>query len=124
MPRPEEFPVEPVADAAAVVAARAVVGGVAVSEEILAYVVDLVRATREDPALQAGASPRAGSMMVAASRAVAALSGRDYVVPDDVKRLVPAGLAHRLVLAPGAEIEGLTVEGVVQRILGQVPAPR
>ena len=124
MPRAEDFGVEPVADAAAVAEARALVSNVTVSDEILGYIVDLVRATREDASLRGGASPRAASMLATASRAAAALQGRDYVVPDDVKRLAPATLGHRLVLAPGAEIEGLSTEEVLQRLLSQVAAPR
>ena len=124
MPRVEEFGVEAIADAAAVAEARECVSRVTVSDEILAYIVDLVRATREDASLRGGASPRAATMIATASRAAAALQGRDYVVPDDVKRLAPAALGHRLVLAPGAEIEGLSTEEVLQRLLTQVPAPR
>jgi MoxR-like ATPase len=123
-PRLEEFGLEEVADAAVVGEVRALVASVAVSEEVLGYVVDIVRATREDAALQAGASPRAANMLATSARALAALGGRDYVVPDDVKRLAPAALGHRLVLAPGAEIEGTTVDSVLQRVLAQVPAPR
>ena len=61
---------------------------------------------------------------MAASRALAVLLGRDYVLPDDVKRLAPAALRHRLVLAPGAEIEGLTTDRILREILDQTPAPR
>jgi MoxR-like ATPase len=83
-----------------------------------------VRATRDHPALQFGASPRAANMLAAAARTRAAIEGRDYVIPDDVKDLAAPGLRHRLVLAPGAEIEGQTVEQVIGQIIEQVPAPR
>ena len=124
MPRPEDFPVEAVAGLDAVLEARAAVAGVTLGDEVLGYVVDLVRATREDGSLLAGASTRAANMRAAAPRARPALSGRDYVLPDDVKKLAPATLGHRLVLAAGAEIEGLNAESVLQGILARVPAPR
>ena len=85
---------------------------------------DLVRATRQNASLLCGASPRAASMLAAAARARAALDGRDFVIPDDVKQLAAPALAHRVVLAPGAEIEGLTTASVLQQIVDEVPAPR
>ena len=97
---------------------------VRLSDDIVDYIVDLVRATREHPALQYGASPRAADMLATAARAFAALDGRDYVIPDDVKALAPPALRHRVVLAPGAEIEGLDADEIVAQILEQVPAPR
>ena len=103
---------------------RKVAVGVRLSQEIVAYVVDLVRATRDHPSLQFGASPRAANMLATAARAYAAIEGRDYVIPDDVKFLSVPCLRHRLVLAPGAEIEGITVEHVIAQIIDQVPAPR
>jgi MoxR-like ATPase len=103
---------------------RNVVAEIRVSDGILDYIVDLVRATRERPSIAFGASPRAASMLTTACRALAALNGRDFVLPDDVKRLAVPALRHRIVLAPGAEIEGLTAETAVRQILEQVPAPR
>ena len=88
------------------------------------YVVDVVRATREDAALLFGASPRAANMLAVAIRALAVVSGREFVIPDDVKTLAGPLLAHRVVLSPDAEIEGLTRDMVVKRILEGVPAPR
>jgi MoxR-like ATPase len=86
--------------------------------------VDLVRASREHPSVLHGASPRAASMLAAAARARAALHGRDFVLPDDVKELALPALRHRLVLSAAAEVEGETTDGVVQSILENVPAPR
>jgi MoxR-like ATPase len=83
-----------------------------------------VRATRERPSIAFGASPRAATMLCTASRAYAALQGRDFVLPDDVKNLAVPALRHRIVLAPGAEIEGLTPDAVGRQILEQVPVPR
>src|SRR5215470_2228280 len=124
MPRLAEFQLQPVADLATLVAMRHVVQQIRASDEILDYIVDLVRATRERPSIAFGASPRAATMLTTASRAYAALQGRDYVLPDDLKLLAVPALRHRIVLAPGAEIEGLTTEAVVRQILEQVPVPR
>ncbi len=118
------LPLTPVADLAAIQAARKAVRDVRASDPVLDYVVDLVRATRERPQLLFGASPRAAAMLAAASRAYAALHGRDFVLPDDVKALAVPALRHRVGLAPGAEIDGLTTEAVIKQILELVPAPR
>ena len=124
MPRLETFDIQRVADGQALEESRATVGEVRVSDEIVDYVVDIVRATRESPSLVCGASPRAASMMCSAARSMAVLSGRDYVIPDDVKRLARPTLEHRLVLAPGAEIEGRTRRETLAAIVEKVPAPR
>jgi len=119
-----EFGIRPVAALEDVLAMRAAVAALRLSDEILDYVVDLVRATRARPALLCGASPRAANMLATAARAHAAIQGRGYVIPDDVKALVLPALRHRVVLAPGAEIEGLTAEGVLGRVVEEVEAPR
>jgi MoxR-like ATPase len=124
MPRPEEFPVDTVADLPALNAVRAVVRELRIAEEVIDYIVDLVRATREDVSVQFGASSRAAVMLASASRALAATQGRDFVLPDDVQQLVLPTLRHRLVLSPAAEVEGLTTEAVLERIVASVPAPR
>jgi MoxR-like ATPase len=115
---------EPVADLAWIDAARATVAGLGLADPVLAYIVDVVRATREHPSLQVGASPRSINMLCLASRALAALRGRDYVLPDDVQELAAPILAHRVVLSAGAEIEGASLGGVLEEVLEQVPAPR
>ena len=119
-----QLPVRAVADLATIGAARKAVRDVRASDPVLDYVVDLVRATRERPQLLFGASPRAAAMLAAASRAYAALQGRDFVLPDDVKALAVPALRHRVGLAPAAEIDGLTTEAVIRQILELVPAPR
>ncbi len=124
MPRLEEFALRPVADLGTIAAMRGVVAQIRLSDAILDYIVDLVRATRERQTIAFGASPRAATMLTSAARAYAAMSGRDFVLPDDIKALAVAALRHRIVLAPGAEIEGLTPEAVVRQIVEQVPAPR
>ena len=95
-----------------------------VDPEIAAYIVGIVRATRENAAFELGASPRAAAMLAAGARAWAALDGRDYVIPDDVKTLAAPALRHRVLLSPAAEIEGRTTDSALQAILAQVEAPR
>jgi MoxR-like ATPase len=124
MPRLADFDILPVADLGTLAAMREAVQQIRTSDGILDYIVDLVRATRERPSLAFGASPRAATMLTTASRAYAALQGRDYVLPDDIKALAVPALRHRVVLSPGAEIEGLSAEAVVRQIVDQVPVPR
>jgi MoxR-like ATPase len=105
-------------------AARTGVAGTTISKEVLGYVVDLCRATRESPSVQLGVSPRGATALLAASRAWAWLSRRDYVTPDDVKALAKPTLRHRIELRPEAELEGATAEGVLDTVLATVAVPR
>ncbi|HEX4360876.1 MAG TPA: MoxR family ATPase [Pseudonocardia sp.] len=114
----------PVAGPEDLAAARAAVQGVTVRPEVLGYLVDVCRATRSAPAVSLGASPRAATALLAASRAAAWLTGRDYVTPDDVKALAGPALRHRLRLRPEAELDGVTADGVVTGVLATVPVPR
>ena len=123
-PRPEEWGITPQVDSAALSAAVAAVEAIPMVDEVTSYVVSLVRATREAPDLQSGASPRSAAMLAGAARARAALDGRDYVIPDDVKALAPAVLRHRLLLSAAAEIEGRPVESVIARLIDETEAPR
>ena len=95
-----------------------------ISDEIIEYIVNLVRATRSTALISTGASPRAAAMLAAASRAHAAIDGRDYVVPDDIKSLAPPALRHRVVLSPTAEIEGRNVDEILSNLIDQIEAPR
>ncbi len=124
MPKLSEFGIQPVADMESLIAVRRFVDTIRLSDDMVAYIVAIVRATRENPSLQFGASPRAANMLASAGRATAAINGRDYVIPDDVKFIAAPALRHRVVLAPGAEIEGMWVDSVVGQILDQTPAPR
>ncbi len=114
----------PVAGAAELAAARAAVRRVAVAPEVLGYVVDLCRATRTNPSLSLGASPRGSTALLATAKAWAWLSGRDYCTPDDVKALARPTLRHRVSLRPEAELEGVTGDGVLDGVLSSVPVPR
>lgn len=113
-----------VADAAVIDAAVNTVADVRLTDEVIGYITGLVRATRTSADVETGASPRAGAMLAVAARARAALDGRDYVIPDDVKALAIPALRHRLVLSPAAEIEGRRVEQVLAGLVDQVAAPR
>ncbi len=97
---------------------------VLVRDDLLAYIVDLVRQSREEDSIMIGAGPRATQALLLASRAQAALAGRDFVTPDDVKSMAVPVLAHRLIIRPEYEIEGLTLTEVVEGILREVSVPR
>jgi MoxR-like ATPase len=94
-----------------------------VSEPVALYIVDLIHATRNDPAIQAGASARASLALLRASRVLAASQGRDDVLPDDVKALVRPVLGHRLLLTPDALLRDETIDNVVDRIVTRVKIP-
>jgi MoxR-like ATPase len=119
-----EFAISTVASLEDLVAMRAAVASIRLSDEIVDYVVDLVRATRARAQLLCGASPRAANMLATAARALAATQGRRFVIPDDVKALAQPVLRHRIVLAPGSEIEGSTSDAAVASVLEEVEAPR
>jgi MoxR-like ATPase len=114
----------PVAGPEDLAAGRAAVRRVAVREDVLAYIVDLCRATRQSPSLQLGVSPRGATALLAASRAWAWLSGRDYLIPDDVKAMARPALRHRVEIRPEAELEGVTADAVLESVLATVPVPR
>jgi MoxR-like ATPase len=97
---------------------------VTVAPEVLGYVVDLARATRVSPSLSLGVSPRGATALLSTSRAWAWLSGRDFVTPDDVKALARPTLRHRVELRPEAELEGVSVDAVLDGVLASVPVPR
>lgn len=103
---------------------RAIVAGVNVEEPVMSYLLQIVRKTRQSDYLVVGGSPRAGIALLLASKALAAMRGRDFVTPDDVKRLALPVLRHRLVLKPEAEVEGLNADRILQGLLETVPVPR
>ena len=97
---------------------------ITVHDELLAYLVDIVRASRKHESVLVGAGPRATQALLLASRAVAAMSGRDFVTPDDIKAMALPVLEHRLILRPEFEIEGVGVGEVIQKILQEIAVPR
>ena len=115
--------VAPVVDEADVRAMRELVDRVRVAPEIQDYIARITRGTRGEPSISLGASPRATVALMRAARAGAVLEGRDYVVPDDVKGRVRAVLRHRITLAPELEVEGRTVDEVVDTIVSRVVVP-
>ena len=123
-PDPETAGVSAVLNAATLNEAIATVGKVRLNDANLDYVVALIRATREAPQLSVGASPRAGALLARAARAKATLDGRDYVLPDDIKALYRPCMRHRVLLSPAAEIEGLSVDSVLQGLLERIEIPR
>jgi MoxR-like ATPase len=123
-PTPAALGVEVVGGAAEITGAVEAVSGIRLADQITRYVVALIRATRETPDLETGASPRSGAMLAAASRARAALEGRDYVLPDDVKALALPALRHRVIPSPAAEIEGRLVDDTLTALIDRVEAPR
>jgi MoxR-like ATPase len=104
-------------------ACRALVDGVHVAPEVREYIASITRATRGDPSLMLGASPRASVALMRAARASAVLEGRDFVTPDDVKARVHAVLRHRIMLAPELEVEGRTSDDVLSALLARTVAP-
>ena len=105
-------------------AARAEVDETTISDEVVEYTSAVVRRTRELPSVSLGASPRAGVHLLAAGRAAARIAGRSFVTPDDIVRMAPAVLAHRLILRPEAELERYTPPEAVAAALASVPVPR
>ncbi len=121
---PEALGVRAVASPADLLAAAREVDRVAVRDDLCAYVVALLGATRADPSLAYGASPRAGVLLLRAAKAMAALAGRDFVTPDDLKAVSLPALRHRVGLDPAEEIEGVTADDVLLRVLDRVEVPR
>jgi len=103
---------------------RTTLSEVLVKPELIAYLVDIVRETRQHDSVLVGAGPRATQALLLASRANAAIDGRDFVTPDDIRTLANGILEHRLILRPEFEIEGTDTLSVIRKILDQVPVPR
>ena len=124
MPRLEDFDIAAVADSATLAAVRGAVTYVRLSDPLIDYIVDVIRATREHSSLEVGASTRAANMLASAVRAFAVLQGRNFVIPDDIKLLALPVLRHRVTMSPSAEIEGLSADRILREVLDQTPAPR
>lgn len=120
----EVAPLRTLLQAKDVLALQKIASDLAVDDQVLDYAVRLVRATRSWPGLAMGAGPRASIALVRGARARALLRGGDFVLPDDIKGCALAVLRHRVRLAPELDIEGLSVDQVLQQLLDQVPAPR
>jgi len=116
--------VQPVITADDLLLLRKELEAVTVRDELLSYIVDIVRATRAEDSVLVGAGPRATQSLLLASRAYAAICGRDYVTPDDAKAMSVPVLGHRIILRPEYEIEGLTVDEVITKSLENIAVPR
>jgi MoxR-like ATPase len=121
--RQEEVVLDPVIDAASLLAVQMALEDVTVEDSVGRYMVDVVAATREHPQVLVGASPRGSLALLLLSRAVAAMSGRDYVVPEDVKHVAVAALAHRITLRPEMWLRRVDAGEIVASVLEHVPAP-
>ena len=120
----EAVALTPVTDAAGLLAMRESLERVEISDDLLDYVIAIVAATRKDPQIQVGASPRGGLALVQLARGQALLHQRDYVVPDDIKQVAVPALAHRITLRPELWVRRVSADDVVARLLGAVPTPR
>lgn len=103
---------------------RAALQSVTLRDELVAYIVDVIRATRSHASILVGAGPRATQALLLAARAYAVINGRDFVTPDDIRDLTVPVLSHRLILRPEFELEGLSVAEVIHQLLQEVPVPR
>lgn len=115
--------IKPVLSAEDIQSIQRAVRDVHVDDAVQGYILDIVGATRTLPAVALGASPRASLNLLHASQAHAALQGRTYVKPDDVKILAPLVLGHRVVVRPDQRMRGATAAGCVQEAMGRVPVP-
>lgn len=116
--------VQPVLRAEELTALRTSLEQITVRGELVAYLVDVIRRTRTHESVLVGGGPRATQSLLLASRAYAAISGRDFVTPDDIHTVAFPVLGHRLILRPEFEIEGVSVAEVVQKVLDDIPVPR
>ena len=120
----EEVKIKPVLDDSKIKKLRKMISLIKIEDNIIDYITSIVRSTREHPGIEIGASPRAGVSLFHASKVIAAIEGRDFVIPDDIKYLAPSILRHRVILKPESEIEGYTADFYIDKILQTVEVPR
>ena len=119
----DDYVIEPITSPKKVVAMQKALETVHVDTAILSYIVELVHRTREDHRVITGASPRASQSLFKTARASAAIDGRDYVIPDDIKAVALQVVSHRIVLKPESKIRGVTGQHIMRKILSEVPVP-
>ena len=107
-----------------IIECRRLMSDVRVDESMMDYILQIVKDTRDNPNIDLGCSPRSALSLMAASRAYAAINGRSFVTPDDVKTVAPSVIRHRIILSAEAELDGLSTDHVVQQTLGKIPIPR
>jgi MoxR-like ATPase len=120
----ERFDLQTVGGEAELLVAQEEIRSRTIRDEVLGYIAQVTRATRDNLKVEVGASPRAGLMVLTAAKARAALHGRSHVLPDDIKAVAKPVLRHRLILKPGAEVDGFTPDDVLDEILGRTEIPR
>jgi MoxR-like ATPase len=116
--------VQPVLTPTALLEMRQMIGAVNVREELFSYIRQIIQATRNHPLLTLGASPRGGIYLLLTAKAYAALQGRDYLIPDDLREVIYPVLRHRLLVKPEAQLNGKTSDSVLKNILAEVKVPR
>ncbi len=116
--------IQPVLTASDIVTMQNALQSITIKEELVSYVVDLIRTSRETDSIQVGAGPRATQALLLSSRAYAATQGRDFVTPDDIHEMTRPVLSHRIVLRPEYEIEGVTTDEAIRKLLESVAVPR
>jgi len=116
--------IQPVLTASDIVTMQNALQSITIKEELVSYVVDLIRTSRETDSIQVGAGPRATQALLLSSRAYAATQGRDFVTPDDIQEMTRPVLSHRIVLRPEYEIEGVTTDEAIRKLLESVAVPR
>jgi MoxR-like ATPase len=116
--------VEAVTDADGLLTRRRLVETTTVSDEVVSYVTSITRGSRDLPSVELGASPRSSVHLLAAAKAIARMSGRDFVTPDDVARMAVPVLRHRILVRPEAELDGYTPDDAVRAVLAAVEVPR
>lgn len=116
--------IQPVLTANDIATMREALQSITIKEELVSYVVDLIRSSRETDSIQVGAGPRATQALLLSSRAYAAIQGRDFVTPDDIREMTRPVLSHRIVLRPEYEIEGVTTDEAIRKLLESVAVPR
>jgi MoxR-like ATPase len=116
--------IKPVLSAQQIKQYRQVVEGLHIEEKVMRYIAELVYETRNNKALFLGASPRASVAVLRASKAIAVMNGREFVTPDDVKKVLPSVLRHRIILTPEKEMEGSTPDEVIETIIKKIEVPR
>lgn len=121
---PGKLGVEPVIEPNELLEARETIRQTFVRDEVIAYVRQLIEATRQDDSLAVGASPRAGLMLLMAAKSLARFAGRDFVTPDDIKTAFLPTMRHRVVLSPAAELEGAEMDNVLGYVLESIEVPR
>lgn len=116
--------IQPVLTEADIATMRQALQSITIKDELVSYVVDLIRSSRETDSIQVGAGPRATQALLLSSRAYAAIQGRDFVTPDDIREMTRPVLSHRIVLRPEYEIEGVTTDEAIRKLLESVAVPR